>query len=60
MSVVPVRNADNADPESSFPADQAAYDAWLATEVQDALEDDAPSIPHEEAMRMVRAAVLAK
>jgi predicted RNase H-like HicB family nuclease len=44
----------------SPPADQAAYDAWLIAEVQEALDDDSPSIPHEEAMRMVRAAVFGK
>lgn len=60
MSIVPVRDADDAGHEPSPPADQAAYDAWLAAEVQEALDDDSPSIPHEEAMRMVRAAVFAK
>lgn len=58
MSIVPVRNPDDAALEPSPPADQAAYDAWLAAEVQEALDDESPSVPHEEAMRMVRAAML--
>lgn len=60
LSIVTVRNTDDPDPEPGPPADQAAYDAWLAAEVQEALDDDSPSIPHEEAMRMVRAALVVK
>lgn len=60
MSIVHVNNENGADIVPSPPADQAAYDAWLAAEVQQALDDDSPSIPHEEAMRMVRAAVFEK
>ena len=60
MSIVRVSNEGGADREPSPPADQTAYDAWLAAEVQEALDDDSPSIPHDEAMRMVRAAVFAK
>lgn len=60
MSIVGVDHAIEADLASNSPADQAAYDAWLAAEVQEALDDDSPSIPHEEAMRLVRAAVFAK
>lgn len=60
MAIIPVRNADEADPEPSPPADQAAYDAWLAAEVQEALDDDSPSMSSEEVMRYVRAEVFAK
>lgn len=60
MSIVNMDNGGGADPEASAPAKQATYDAWLAAEVREALDDDSPSIPHEEAMRMVRAAVFAK
>lgn len=60
MSIVPVGNAAAAVPEPDLPADQAPYDAWLAAEVQESLDDDAPSIPHDEAMRMVREALFGK
>jgi hypothetical protein len=38
---------------------QAAYDKWLEAEVQEALDDPAPTIAHDEAMRQVRAAISA-
>jgi predicted RNase H-like HicB family nuclease len=44
----------------SPPADQAAYDAWLIAEVQEALDDDSPSMSTEEAMQFVRASVFGK
>jgi len=36
------------------------YDGWLSVAVQEALDDPSPPVPHEEAMRQIRAAVLAK
>ena len=35
----------------------AAYSKWLKAEVQEALDDTSPTIPHDEAMRQVRAAI---
>ena len=35
----------------------AAYTNWLKAEVQEALDDTSPTIPHDEAMRQVRAAI---
>ena len=35
----------------------AAYTKWLKAEVQEALDDSSPTIPHDEAMRQVRAAI---
>jgi hypothetical protein len=35
----------------------AAYTRWLKAEVQEALDDTSPTVPHEEAMRQVRAAI---
>ncbi len=35
----------------------AAYTKWLKAEVQEALDDAIPTIPHDEAMRQVRAAI---
>lgn len=35
----------------------AAYAKWLKAEVQEALDDTSPTIPHDEAMRQVRAAI---
>lgn len=33
------------------------YDAWFRAQVQEALDDPSPPIPHEEAMRQIRAAL---
>lgn len=33
------------------------YDAWLKGQVQEALDDPSPPIPHEEAIRMILAAI---
>jgi len=35
----------------------AAYDKWLKAEVQEAIDDTSPSIPHDEVARNVRAAI---
>jgi hypothetical protein len=35
----------------------AAYTKWLKAEVQEALDDTGPTLPHDEAMRLVRAAI---
>lgn len=35
----------------------AAYTKWLKAEVQEALDDTSPTVPHDEAMRQVRAAI---
>lgn len=35
----------------------AAYKTWLAQEVQEAIDDDAPSIPHAEVMASVQAVI---
>ncbi len=35
----------------------AAYAKWLKAEVQEAIDDTSPTIPHGEAMRQVRAAI---
>lgn len=35
----------------------AAYDKWLIAEVQEAMDDTSPMVPHDEAMRQVRAAI---
>ncbi len=37
-------------------SDDPAYDAWFKAQVREALNDPSPSIPHDEAMRMLRAA----
>ena len=34
-----------------------AYDKWLKTEIQEAIDDTTPTIAHAEAMRLVRAAI---
>ena len=35
----------------------AAYTEWLKAEVQEAIDDTSPTIPHDEAMRQVGAAI---
>lgn len=35
----------------------AAYAQWLKAEVQEAIDDTSPSVPHDEAMRQIRAAL---
>ncbi len=35
----------------------AAYSKWLKAEVQEAIDDTSPTVPHDEAMRQVRAAI---
>lgn len=35
----------------------AAYAEWLKAEVQEAMDDTSPSVPHDEAMRQIRAAL---
>jgi hypothetical protein len=35
----------------------AAYDKWLRDEVQEAIDDTSPTIPHDEVVRNVRAAI---
>ncbi len=43
-----------AAPLASTP-DQEAYDTWLRAEVQAAIDDPRPSIPHEEVMQRMHA-----
>lgn len=38
----------------------SAYNEWLKAEVQEALDDPSPPVPHEEAIRQIRAAIRAK
>lgn len=40
--------------------DAAAYTKWLKAEIQEALDDPSPTIPHAEAMRLIRAAIKQK
>jgi hypothetical protein len=35
----------------------AAYTKWLKAEIQEAIDDTSPTIPHDEALRQVRAAI---
>ncbi|MFC5474153.1 hypothetical protein [Paraherbaspirillum soli] len=35
----------------------AAYDKWLKAEIQEAIDDTSPTIPHDEVMRDVRAVI---
>jgi hypothetical protein len=35
----------------------AVYDKWLKAEIQEAIDDTSPTVPSDEAMRQVRAAI---
>jgi hypothetical protein len=35
----------------------AAYTKWLKAEIQEAIDDTSPTVPHDEAMRQIRAAI---
>lgn len=39
---------------------EEGYDEWLLAEIQEALDDPSPPIPHEEAMRQILAAIKEK
>ena len=41
-------------------AKAADYDKWLIAEVQEALDDNSPTIPHETAMKVIQAAIAKK
>ena len=48
--------------ESEFSAveDAAAYDSWFREQVQTALDDPSPSIPHDQVMAEMRALIASK
>jgi len=48
--------------ESEFatPEDAAAYDRWFRAQVQEAIDDPRPSIPHDQVMAEMRAIIAAK
>jgi len=39
---------------------EEGYDEWLLAEIQEALDDPSPPVPHEEAVRRIRAAIKEK
>jgi hypothetical protein len=43
--------------QKQFGAPEPGYDAWFRAQVQEALDDDSPGIPHEEAMRYLHDAI---
>lgn len=45
------------DRTAATPDAVAAYAQWLEAEVQEAIDDTSPSVPHDEAMRQIRAAI---
>lgn len=55
-SVISTKRPDRAEAMKDAHA-AAAYTKWLKAEVQEALDDTSPTIPHDEAMRQVRAAI---
>lgn len=42
---------------SSGAPNESAYSTWLKAEIQEAIDDPTPGVPHEEALRQVRAAI---
>lgn len=55
-SVIATKRPDRAEAMKDAHA-AAAYTKWLKAEVQEALDDTSPTVPHDEAMRQVRAAL---
>jgi hypothetical protein len=43
--------------ESEFATTEEAYDRWFRAKVKASLNDPRPSIPHDEAMRRIRAII---
>lgn len=48
------------EPEFATAEEAAAYDEWLRTQVQEAVEDARPSIPHDQVMAEMRAIIALK
>ena len=48
-----VRLMKNKMPKIQQPLEKAAYDAWFRAQVQTSLDDPRPSIPNEEAKRLM-------
>ncbi|MDQ1924722.1 antitoxin PaaA2 family protein [Massilia pseudoviolaceinigra] len=44
-------------PSATKDSHSTAYVDWLKAEVQEAIDDTSPSVPHDEAMRQIRATV---
>lgn len=56
QSMIATKRPDRAEAMKDAHA-AAAYTKWLKAEAQEALDDTSPTIPHDEAMRQVRAAL---
>lgn len=56
QSMIATKRPDRAEAMKDAHA-AAAYTKWLKAEVQEALDDTSPTVPHDEAMRQVRAAL---
>jgi hypothetical protein len=52
------QNLHQAPPD--VPTDPVEYDKWLCAQVQEAIDDPRPSIPHEEVMAQMRALLARK
>lgn len=48
------------DPEYATVDDEAAYDRWFREQVQAALDDPRPGIPHDQVMAEIRDLIAAK
>ncbi|MDQ1812135.1 hypothetical protein RBA41_02355 [Massilia sp. CCM 9210] len=54
---LPVRRRPDTSAAMKQVHEAAAYDKWLKAEVQEAIDDTSPTIPHDEVARNVRAAI---
>jgi hypothetical protein len=50
-------NGSDSPMDAPFTEVDPEYNAWFRAQVQEALDDPSPPIPHEEAMRQIRAAL---
>lgn len=57
QSLTRTRNRPDRSAAMKAAHEAAAYDTWLKAEVQEAIDDSDPSIPHEEVMLNVRSVI---
>ena len=60
LSIFSPTSYTKADVSLSAQGDPAAYQEWIDSEVQEAINDDEPTVAQEEAFRQIRSAVFAK
>jgi hypothetical protein len=52
-----MNQSTSSDPESATPEEAEAYDKWFREQVELALADPGPLLPHEQAVEEIRALI---